>query len=409
MKSEELRQIINLPMLIFYGVGTMLGAGIYILIGQVVAISGYYTPHAFVLSALLAGFTAFSIAELSSRYPKSSGIVEYIDQGFRKAYISRLCGLLMFLTGIVSAAAMVRGLVGYLQVFIEVPSIIVIVFLFLILSLIAVWGIQQSMVTIAIITTLEVSGLLIIMILAYSKVGMESYLDQVDIKGISSHFSSITLGAFLAFFAFIGFEDIVNLAEETIQPRKNLPKAILWSLGITTALYVTVAWIAVSGMDIETLRNSESPMTDLLSGKYPKFGFIVGWISIVAVLNGALVQILMCSRLLFGMSQKKLAPGIFSRIHKKNKTPFNGIIVSAILMTILALLFTIDLLAEVTSLFIIILFLMSNLALIRIKKSPALAIKIYHVHFLIPVIGALLSGLFMIFKIGEAISALHME
>lgn len=404
MKTGELKQIIRLPMLIFYGVGTMLGAGIYILIGEVVAVAGYYTPHAFILSTFLAGFTAFSIAELSSRFPKSSGIVEYIDQGFKNNYIAKWSGIMMFFTGIVSAATMVRGLVGYLRVFVDIPTLPIIILIFFILSLISIWGIKQSMITIAIITSIEVLGLILIIILGYSSKGMDSYLNQINISGIFSQFSSITIGAFLAFYAFIGFEDIVNLAEETVQPKKNIPKAILWSLAITTVLYVSVAIVAVSGINIEILSKSEAPMSDLLSVHHPKYSIIVGWISIVAVLNGALVQIIMCSRLLFGMSQKNLAPGIFSRILQRKKTPIYGIIISAILMILLASLFPLNLLAEITSFIIIILFLMSNLALLRIKQNNEPDNKTYHVHSLIPVLGSVLSGLFMLFKLWEVLS-----
>ena len=155
-----LNRCITYPLLTLYGLGTILGAGIYVLIGKVAANAGLYAPVAFLLAAIVAGFSGYSYAALSSRFPKSAGEVNYVQSAFGIEFLSVVVGLLVVVTGIVSAATLANGFVGYADVFITLPASLVIVVLVVLMTFIAAWGIKQSMLVIGVVTLIEIGGLL---------------------------------------------------------------------------------------------------------------------------------------------------------------------------------------------------------------------------------------------------------
>ena len=226
--QATLKRSLSLSLVTYYGLGNILGAGIYVLIGKVVAYSGYQAPLSFLLASLLAGFTAFSYAELAARYPFSAGEVVYLHKGIGIRWLSILVGLLIIATGTVSAATIARGFVGYLQVFINIPASVAIVSLVVCLGVLAAWGIAQSVWVAAIMTLVEIGGLLLILWVARpDSAALLTTLEQAGVSIGMFEAQGIFLGAFLAFFAFIGFEDMVNVAEEVRQPERNMPMAIL--------------------------------------------------------------------------------------------------------------------------------------------------------------------------------------
>ncbi|MCA9749874.1 MAG: amino acid permease, partial [Romboutsia sp.] len=299
MQRTQLKRSISLPYITFYGLGTILGAGVYVLIGKVAGASGLYAPFSFALAALVACFTAFSYCELSSRYPKSAGESVYIHVAFNKTWLSTIVGLLVILTGIVSAATIINGFVGYLNYFITVPSSVAIISLVTGLTILAVWGITESVVFATVVTLIEIAGLLFVIIVAGDNLGnLSSRWQELLPEANASDWLGIILGSFLAFYAFIGFEDIVNIAEEVKNPKKNLPLAILLSFFIAFILYLTIAVIAVLAMPIDILAKSDAPLASLLMGYNESYGKIISLISLIAVVNGALVQVIMSSRVM---------------------------------------------------------------------------------------------------------------
>ena len=165
-QAAELKRTLSLAQLVLYGLGTILGAGIYVLVGKVASLAGPYVPVAFLVAALLTVFTGLSYAELAARYPRSAGEAVYVQEGFHRRALSLLVGFLLILTGMVSSATIVNGFVGYLHVFVTVPDWLVITLLVLLLGALAAWGISESVMAASLITLIEVGGLILVILVA---------------------------------------------------------------------------------------------------------------------------------------------------------------------------------------------------------------------------------------------------
>jgi len=371
LENNRLRRSIGLPLLTLYGLGTILGAGIYVLIGEVVSLSGMQAPSAFLLAAILAGITAFSFAELGSRVPKSAGEAAYALAAFGRPWLSAAVGWAVVAVGTVSAATMVVGFVGYLNVFVTPPQALVVIACVAVLTTIAAWGIGESMVVAAAVTLLEISGLIFVCIIAGDSFSSFSADWRSVLPGSDfSRLIGIASGAFIAFYAFIGFEDIVNVAEEVKQPKRNLPRAIVFSLLASTSLYVLIAVVAVFSIPTDELAASGAPLATIVASR----GFppgIIAAISLFAVLNGALVQIVMASRVLYGLAGEGLAFGRFARINKRTQTPIFGTLTIGLALLTLSLFFSIGHLARITTFIALAIFAVVNISLWRLKKiSP---------------------------------------
>ena len=385
-----LRRVVTLPQIVFYGLGNILGAGIYVLIGEVAAYSGMFIILAFLVAAVTAGLTAFTYAELVSRYPKSAGEAVYVQQGLGKRSLSILVGLLIILTGLVSAATIARGFVGYLGVFVQVPNWLAIVLVLSTLGFIAAWGIMESMRTAVIITLLEVAGLVIILFIGrHYFVELPGKLISFITPGTLQDWNGIMLGAFLAFYAFVGFEDMVNVAEEVKDVDRNLPIAIIITLGIATLLYLGVGSLALLVVSPEELGGTGAPMAHIytiITGKDP---YLISIISLFAVINGALIQIIMVSRVLYGMSSQQWMPAWFGQIHEKARTPINATLVVVITIIILALAFPLISLAKATSYLLLVVFALVNLSLFVIKLRKNNEPGAFTVPIIIPLFGVI--------------------
>lgn len=392
-----LNRTLSLPIVIFYGIGTILGAGIYVLVGKVAGLAGIYTPIAFLLASFIALFTCISYSELSANYPKSAGEAEYVLQAFRKPWLSGLVGWLVVITGIVSAATITRGFTGYLEVFIDIPPSLAMILLVLFLGVIAIWGIRESATVVIIITLLEVLGLLLIILLARdfpTKIAEAwSHAPPLNISALLG----ITSGAFLAFYAFIGFEDMVNVAEEVKNPERTLPNAILITLVISTVLYVLVALAITLSVPIDVLAKSKAPLADFIEmkGYSPK---VISFISLISIINGALVQVIMGSRVIYGMSAHGSAPKVFQKVNPITRTPVAATLFVMFIIMILALWFDVVFLASVTSTVIICVFIMIHLSLIRIKYKEMHNKDLISFSIIFPILGVILSVIFLILQ-----------
>ena len=396
----KLARKVNLPLLMFYGVGTILGAGIYVLVGKVAGYAGMQTPLAFLVAALIAGLSAFSYAELSVRFPKSAGEAIYVQEGFHLQALSVFVGLLIVTVGVTSTATLLNGLIGYLGEFIKVPGWFVIIFSVLFMTSIVVWGIGESVLAASIMTIVEIAGLLIIIWVARDSFTLVTdQLPQIFKLDDMVVWGGVLLGAFVAFYAFIGFEDMVNIAEEVKRPEFTLPTGIILALVITTLFYFIVALVSILSVEPAKLASSDQPLAYIYKVKTGSdSSYLIAVISVISIFNGALVQLVMASRILYGMSRRAWLPALFATVHSKTHTPIPAILTVSIIVLLLAIMLPLLSLAKITSYVTLTIFTLINLALVRIKlrgvRSPGFQIPIW-----VPICGALFSGLFFIYQL----------
>lgn len=399
-QDTELKRALNLPLLVLYGLGTIIGAGIYVLIGEVVAVAGMRAPVAFFAAAVLASLSAFSLAELSSRYPRSAGEAIYVKEGITPFVLPVIVGLMVAMVGMVSAATIANGFVGYLETFIQIPDVIAITLLILLLGLLAIWGIAESVAIAALITVIEVAGLLFIIVAAGSNLPPELPPVSALLPTLSpTVWSGVMAGAFLAFYAFIGFEDMVNVAEEVKDVRRTLPRAIVIALVLATILYGAIATVAVLIVPVDQLGLSSAPLADIYTKATGRSPELISAISLVAVINGALIQIIMASRILYGLRNEWLPLKIFGYVNPKTRTPVFATLASTLITLILALIFDLVNLAKTTTAITLTVFVLINVALIRIKLKHPKPTEAFVVPIWIPVTGALISALFLVFEL----------
>jgi amino acid transporter len=366
----ELKRSIGLPLLLFYGLGNILGAGIYVLIGKVAGEAGLYMPFAFLVASVVAAFSALTYSELSARFPLSAGEAVYIDEGFHRTALSRLTGLLIAFAGMVSAATIARGFYGYFNLFVELPEPLVVAGIILLLGIVCIWGISQSVMAAALLTLIEIAGLLLVIwtgrdALATVPANFDSLLPPLQ----AAPMTGIVLGAFLAFFAFIGFEDMVNIAEEVKNPRHTLPAAILLALLIATLIYASVALVAVLSVDQRTLSTSTAPLADVISATSDINPKIISLISMLAIVNGALIQMIMASRLFYGMAKKGWLWRPLAHVSASTQTPVTASVLVIVITLGLALWFPLETLARSTSFLVLTVFALANASLFAIKRS----------------------------------------
>lgn len=391
--SGHLKRTLGLYALIAYGVGDILGAGIYALIGKVAGLAGNAAWISFLISFLVAALTGLSYAELGSRYPRSAGESFYSLEAFRFPLFSYLIGFLVLMSGVVSMATVSHAFTGYVRVLWPVcPSWLAISAFFFFLTVINFRGMVESSLTNIVCTLVEVSGILIVIVAGLSHFGRVNYLAVTPPPGVGP-WPALFQGGVLAFYAFIGFEDMGKAAEETHHPEKFLPRAIVASLLIVALLYVLVAVAVVSVVPAGELAHSSAPLMLVVERAFPGFPrwlFIL--IALFAVTNTALVNYVMGSRLLYGMAKEGLAPSFLSRLHSKRRTPY--VAIGAVLLIALGLAFTGTLvfLAQSGSLLLLLVFFLMNISLLVIKFRPAEVALSFRVPFAVPLLGALTSA-----------------
>jgi amino acid transporter len=397
--QATLKRSLSLPLVVFYGLGTIIGAGIYVLIGAVAGQAGMYAPLSFVLAAVIAGFTAFSYAELSSRLPRSAGEAVYLQEAFRRRWLSAAVGWAVVAVSVVSSATIVNGFVGYLGVFTPVPAGPVITLVVIALGLIAAWGIMESVWLAAVITVIEIGGLIFVILVAGDNLAqLPQRWPELVPPADATIWAGILLGAFLAFYAFIGFEDMVNVAEETRDASRAIPKAIVLALIISTLLYLITAVVAVLAVPVTELARNEAPLAAVMGAFGAEHRLFISGISLIAVMNGALIQIIKVSRVLYGMGHTGLAWRRLALINRHTRTPILATGLVTLLVLGMALWLPLTTLAQITSFITLTVFACVNLALVVLKRrEPALAgIARYPVW--VPVIGFILCLAFVVYQ-----------
>ena len=399
--SEKLglKKRLSTTQILLYGVGTMLGAGIYVLVGKVAGYAGSLAPLSFVIAGVLAGLTAYSYSLLSPRFPKSGGEIEYVRAATQSKRLSFVVGWGVIFTGFISAAAILKGFVGYLDILIEFPDWTVITVVIILLSAIAIWGIGESMTVIGIITLIEVSGL--IFIISASDVSPSEIGDRFSelfIRAPGYDILAVFQGAFLAFYAFVGFEDLANIAEEAKDPKKSMPIALLGGMTIALLLYILVAVVAVVALPLDVLSSTDAPMAEILAHKGENYIYFITIISLIAVINGVLAQIIMGSRVLFGMARQGSAPSFLNEVHQKFRTPVAATVVMGVIIAFLAIAVPIVDLANATSYVIISVFVLVNFSQVILIHKDRKSGMYRTIKFWLPFLGGLLCLVFLFYK-----------
>jgi len=399
-----LRRSLGLPLVTLYGIGVTVGAGIYVLVGKVAGTAGLYAPVAFLISAVLAALTALSYGELGARYPYAAGAAIFVQRAFASPSFSTLIGLLVLTTAVVSSAAIVIGFTAYLEVVVALPEWLALTLLMMALAAIAAWGITLSITLAACFTVMEVCGLLLVV--GYGADALPTLAERLPelLPPFSAGaWGAILSAALLAFFAYIGFEDIVNVAEEAIDPARLVPRAIVLTIGITTALYLAVALVVVLKLPPDVLARAGAPLLLVFADPSGPPARAVGLIAVFAVLNGALIQLIMASRLLYGLSRQGWLPAVVGRLHPRTQTPIVATVLVAAAVLGLALLLPIIRLAEVTSYLTLAVFAAVNVSLVVIKLRHGEPEKgQMRVPLAVPALGALACGAMAILNLLRA-------
>jgi APA family basic amino acid/polyamine antiporter len=398
--QTDLKRSLSLPLVTFYGIGTILGAGIYVLVGKVAGFAGMFTPFAFLLAAFLAALSAFSYAELSARFPMSAGEAVYVQEGLGWRKLSIIVGVSIVFAGIISVATLVHGFVGYFQVFVEAPAIWVIISLTLLMGLVVAWGINESVMIASLMTLLEIAGLVLIIWVARESFALlpvrwSEMLPPLELAA----WGGIVAGSFIAFYAFIGFEDIVNVAEEVRDPHRNLPRAIVIALVVTSLFYFVVAVVSILTLPPAELAATDAPLAEIyqqVTGRHP---VVITGISLVSVLNGALIQIIMASRVLYGMSRQGWLPPRLGQVNAVTRTPLLATAIVTGMVLLFAMWLPLVSLAKLTSFIILVVFTLINLSLWQIKIRAPQPEEIRTVPLWVPVVGFFFSVTFVLYQI----------
>jgi amino acid transporter len=368
-QSPALVRSLTLAHATLYGLGVTIGAGIYVLVGAAAAQGGMHAPLAFIIAAVLMALSAASFAELAGRFPVAAGEAAYARAAFGSHHLALVVGLLVIGIAVVSAAAISIGSAGYLSVFINLPQPLLVAGVVAAMATTAAWGIKQSVTFAGIMTVIEIGGLLLLVIAAIvADVPVVTRLPEIIPHSFSASLVAGLIGTvLLAVFAFIGFESLANVAEEVREPHRTLPRAIFLTLLIATLLYVAVVWIALVAVGPAQLARSPAPLAlvfERLTGASP---LTMSLIATVATLNGIIVQIIMASRVLYGLASQGDMPAVFSQVYRRTHTPLAATVTVSTPILFLALLVPLHDLAGVTARLTLVVFAIVNLALVVIK------------------------------------------
>jgi len=368
--KTALARTLNLPLAILFGLGVTIGAGIYVLIGSAAGRAGMHAPIAFLIAAVVMAPTAAVFAELVTRMPVSAGEAAYVGAGFNSRRLSLLVGLMVMAVGVLSAAAISRGSAGYIAALTGARTSHIIPAVVLVMGLITAWGIKESVTVAATMTVIEITGLVAIIVVgAWNSPAVFARIPEVW-SGTTSLavMSGVFSASLLAFFAFIGFESLANIAEEIKEPERLLPRAIFWTLVLSTLLYISVVWVALVAVPREDLASSGAPLSlvfERVTGASPT---LITVIAIVATINGIIVQMVMASRVVYGLADKGELPALFGTVHPLTRTPLNATLLVTVATLVSATAFPIEALAEATSRVTLVIFAFVNASLVLIKR-----------------------------------------
>ncbi len=386
----KLARRITGPLLFLFILGDVLGAGVYALMGELSAETGGVLWAPLLVALLLALLTAGSYAELVTKYPRAGGAAVFAERAFGKPVISFLVGFSMLAAGVTSAAGLALAFSGdYLATFIDVPTTVAaLVFLALVACLNA-RGISESLKTNVAMTAIELSGLILVVAVVAVMMGRgDGDIGRVtEFPDGTAPGLAILAGAILAYYSFVGFETSANVVEEIKDPRRVYPSALFGALITAGVVYALVGLASAIALPTEELSQSSGPLLDVVAASgvgVPDWLFSL--VALIAVANGALLTMIMSSRLTFGMSEQGLLPGVFARVLPKRRTPWVAILATTAVAMALTLIGDLSMLAETVVLLLLFVFLSANVSVLVLRRD-----RVEHDHFrvwtFVPVLG----------------------
>jgi basic amino acid/polyamine antiporter, APA family len=418
--SPSLKKTLGAVQIAFYGTGSMLGAGIYTLIGKAAGPLGSMVWLGFAVAMVGALLTGLSYAAVGGRYLRAGGAAFVTQEAFGLKWLSYMVGLAVMMSGLTSMATGARSIVeqiqrwcvldggGFPDGWVTVGAVLVVG----LVGLVVFRGIKESMWLNMLCTTVEAGGLLFIIAVGVRYWGKVSYVELPESTasaGLAVISVTVLQTAVLAFYSFIGFEDILNVSEEVKNPQRDVPRGLISAMLITTCIYMAVAITAVSVVPWSELAQSKSPLMDVARRAVPGLpglDRVYLAIAIFAIGNTALLNYLMGSRLLYGMSQQGLMPAVLGHVHAVRHTPHVAVVVLFGIVTLLILSGEVKQLAEATTLLLLSVFTAVNLALLRLKRMQrGEKVEGFDVPALVPLLGALVCGALILVRVVTAFSS----
>ncbi|ARQ00538.1 APC family permease [Pseudorhodoplanes sinuspersici] len=381
-----LRRSLTLGPLLFYGLGVIVGAGIYVAIASVIGRAGAAAPLSFLLAGIAAGLTGLCYAELASRFPEAAGAAAYVKQGFGSDRFAQLTGLVLTLAVAIAAASIASGALHYLSLLFALPAGILTTLLVASFTVLAMLGVRESAGFSAVIGFVEIVGLAVA-----AWAGFYAAPDLSFGRMLPADFAAwqgVVAGAFIAFFAFIGFESLANMAEEAKEPHRTIPYSIIGAIIISTLLYILVAAALVLAG-----QGGQSPLIDLFQGANASLFAAVG---ALAIANGVLVEIMMLARLFYGMARRQQLPAILGHVNPRTRTPVLATGLAGAIVLAAALLIPFQHLLALANALTLGIFAAVDVALWRIQRQQPAGKNVFVIpHWIPPLAAALSIGLIL--------------
>ena len=361
---SSLSRHIGLFHLTMYGVGLILGAGIYVLIGEAAGFAGNALWISFILGAIVAAFAGLSYSELTALFPRAAAEYVFVKEGFRSNFIGFIVGWLTILTSIIVAATVALGFGGYVEELTQIPVLVSALAILGILSIVNFIGIKESAWANTIFAIVTISGLAIIIVIGFSfpiETEIDYFENPLGVNGI-------VLAFVLVFFAFIGFEDIANVAEEVKKPRKTIPRSIMLSVLITAIIYILVSLASIRIVGWEQLAESSAPLAFVAEQRLGAQGhFILSIIALFATASTILITLVAGARIFYGMAKDGSLPAKLGLVHHKTKTPWIAVILIFITAIGFSFIGDIVIVANIVVFAVVVTFAMINLAVILLR------------------------------------------
>jgi amino acid transporter len=381
--GPELRRAIGPKLLMFLVIGDMLGAGIYALTGDVAGVVGGAAWLAFGAAFVVAMFTATSYLELVGKYPRAAGAALYAQRAFRSDALTFFVAFAVMCSGLTSVAAASRAFAGYFQQFLPLPVLLVAFAFILLLAAINFRGIGESVKFNVVLTCIEFSGLLIVIAVGGAVLARGGGNPGAALEfNPGNPFALVIGGVTLAFYAIIGFEDSINLVEETENPRRTFPLAFFTGITIVGIVYMLVAFVTTALVPIDVLRDTRQDLLEVVKVGAPWFPLTVfSFIAMCAVSNTSLINLMMASRLLYGLAHERVVPPAFGTVHVGRRTPWVAIVFTTLLALALTGAGDVPDLGGTTALLLLCVFTLVNFAVLVLRARP-----VGHDHFRAPTV-----------------------
>jgi APA family basic amino acid/polyamine antiporter len=390
-QQPSLKRVIGRRMLLLFVLGDILGSGIYVLVGKVGGHVGGMLWLPFLLAFILAVLTAAAYSELAGKYPQAAGAALYINKAFGIPFVTFIVAFGVMMSGVTSAGVAAQAFGGrYLAEFVTMPIIAGALIFLALVTLVNFVGISESVKVNVTLTVIEASGLLVIVAIGiYALVTGEGDPGRaLEFKPREGAFLGLLQGTALAFYALLGFEDSVNLAEEAKDPARDFPYALFGGVMVAVLIYMAVAFTATMLVDTETLTKSSGPLLEVVKVAgltFPPKLFAL--IALFAVANTALMNMIMASRLVYGMARQRVVPSLFGNVHSTRGTPWVAILFTTAIAAVLVATGDISGLAETTVLLLLCVFALVNISVLLLRRD-----RVDHKHFRaptwMPVLGA---------------------